>query len=101
MAKNPRLQPQRTALAWSRTSFAMFVNALLTIRAAAGAESHRLYVTAGLLGAASAALAAIGGWRQRMLLLEGEPRSPPALLMFLAACCSCIAFGAAAIGFGA
>lgn len=98
MTMDPGLQPQRTALAWRRTAFAMFVNALLTIRSAANSGSRELFAMAALLAAASAALAFVGWWRQRVLLREAVPRSPSALLMLSAGCCAGMASGAGAIG---
>lgn len=99
-ATDQGLQPQRTALAWSRTSFAIFVNALLTIRAAAEVGSPLLYVMASLLAVACVALVAMGRWRQRFVLRNGVLSSPPALLMLLVAMCAGLAFAAAVIGLG-
>lgn len=75
------LQPQRTALAWTRTGLAIFVNALLVLRVAV--QSGQSFVS--LLGVAlllsAAAVVACGAWRRRALMQSVELGSPPTLLM--------------------
>ena len=73
---DPGLQPQRTALAWSRTSLAVFINALLALRT--GAQLGRTFVVA--LGIvllfAAAGIVACGAWRQRCLAHSHAPSAP-------------------------
>lgn len=73
---DPGLQPQRTALAWSRTGLAVFVNALLALRT--GAQLGRTFVIA--LGIvllfAAAGIVACGAWRRRCLARCDVPAAP-------------------------
>jgi len=73
---DPGLQPQRTTLAWSRTSLAVFINALLALRT--GAQLGRTFVVA--LGIvllfAAAGFVACGAWRQRCLAHSHAPSAP-------------------------
>ncbi|MBX3644221.1 MAG: DUF202 domain-containing protein [Rubrivivax sp.] len=70
------LQPQRTALAWSRTGLAVFVNALLALRT--GAQLGMTFVvTLGIvLLFAAAGIVACGVWRQRYLAHSHAPIAP-------------------------
>ena len=64
---DPGLQPERTALAWTRTALAIAVNALLSIRAGLVAGEPWLIAVGVLLFGASGAVVAIGTIRRRQL----------------------------------
>ena len=67
---DPGLQPERTALAWTRTALAIAVNALLSLRAGL-IEGEPMLVAVGiLLFAASGAVVAVGTVRRRQLAGE-------------------------------
>ncbi|PSL84761.1 hypothetical protein C7T35_10390 [Variovorax sp. WS11] len=73
------LQAERTALAWSRTGLAIWVNALVALRA--GWANGRAPITAlafALLIAAGVAIAY--GVRRRRRLLDGRSPCPPSAL---------------------
>jgi uncharacterized membrane protein YidH (DUF202 family) len=75
---DPGLQPERTALAWSRTALAIAVNALLSIRAGFVAGEPWLVAIGVLLFATSGAAVAIGTVRRRQLSGERLVITPPA-----------------------
>lgn len=74
---DPGLQPQRTALAWSRTGLAVFVNALLALRAAAQSGQTLLAAVGIVLLVAAAAAVVCGAWRRQCLSEPGVPSAPP------------------------
>lgn len=78
---DPGLQPQRTSLAWTRTGLAIFVNALIVLRA--GLQTGQVLISS--LGGALLIAAAIsvfcGTWRVRNLAIHGAQSAPPAVLM--------------------
>ncbi|WP_211195860.1 DUF202 domain-containing protein [Agromyces sp. H66] len=74
---DPGLQPERTALAWTRTALAIAVNALLSIRAGFVAGEPWLVAVGVLLFAASGAAVAIGTVRRRQLSGERLVITPP------------------------
>ena len=78
---DPGLQPQRTAMAWSRTSLAMFVNALLAMKS--GMDNHdKLVVLMGLLLLSAAAAGMVcGTWRRTELLRLRGLAAPPQWIM--------------------
>src|SRR5688500_391946 len=93
--RDPGLQAERTALAWSRTALAVLANALLVLRS--GWVSERITITAfgcGLLVAA-AAIYLHGSWRRRELRTAYRAVAPRAGMMGAAAV---IALAACAIG---
>ena len=93
--RDPGLQAERTALAWSRTGLAVFVNAVLALRSgwASGETSITVLGLALLVAAAAAALC--GGWRRRHLL-SGHPMiAPPAIVIAGAAGVTWLACAAA------
>jgi hypothetical protein len=66
---DPGLQPERTALAWTRTALAVAVNALLSVRAGFVDGEPWLVAVGVVLFAASGAVAAIGTVRRRRPLV--------------------------------
>ena len=74
---DPGLQPERTALAWTRTAFAIAVNAALSMRAGLVTGTPWLVVVGVLLLAASAAAVAIGTVRRRQLSGDRLVITPP------------------------
>ena len=74
---DPGLQPERTALAWSRTALALAVNALLSLRAGLVADEPWLVVVGAVLFATSGAAVAIGAVRRRQLRGERLVITPP------------------------
>lgn len=64
---DPGLQPERTALAWSRTALALAVNALLSLRAGLVVGEPWLVAIGALLFGASGAAIAVGTLRRRQL----------------------------------
>jgi uncharacterized membrane protein YidH (DUF202 family) len=72
------LQPERTALSWTRTALALAVNALLSIRAGLVAGEPWLVAVGVLLFAASGAAVVIGTLRRRQLSGARLVITPPA-----------------------
>lgn len=89
------LQAERTALAWTRTALALFVNALLALRA--GWSHDHVVVTA--LGAAllvaAAAAAACGAWRRRCLLSRHPSIAAPSIVIAATTIATFVACGVA------
>ena len=75
---DPGLQPERTALSWTRTALALAVNALLSMRAGLVAGEPGLVAVGVLLFAASGAAVAIGTVRRRQLSGARLVITPPA-----------------------
>jgi len=76
--RDPGLQPERTALSWSRTALAIAVNALLVLRSGFVSDQPALAALGVLLFAAAAAAAAYGVVRARELGHEGGVVMPSA-----------------------
>ncbi|MFF2387478.1 DUF202 domain-containing protein [Agromyces sp. NPDC058104] len=74
---DPGLQPERTALSWSRTAFALAVNALLSLRSGLVAGEPWLVAVGALLFAASGAAVALATVRRRQLSGERLVITPP------------------------
>lgn len=79
---DPGLQPQRTALAWTRTAFAVFVNAFLVLRT--GEQSGEMLIIAlGIvLLVAGALIIGCGAWRLRLLAGSPHPVGPPIIMVW-------------------
>ncbi len=94
MKRDPGLQPERTALAWGRTALAVFVNALLVLRAGL-VGAHPDLVGLGALLLFGAALLQIFSFLRRHLLTGGAGSAPtiaaPASMMFATAALTALA----------
>ena len=77
---DPGLQPERTAAAWTRTTLALAVVALLSTRSRAGAEGLLLGFTA-LAVAATLTLACAVRLPRVLRRLHAQDRIPPAFGM--------------------
>jgi hypothetical protein len=75
------LQPQRTALAWVRTGLAVFVNALIVLRAGLVTKQLVILALGTVLLVASALSVVFGTWRVRHLAAHGARVAPPWILM--------------------
>jgi uncharacterized membrane protein YidH (DUF202 family) len=89
--RDPGLQAERTALAWSRTGLALLVHALLALRGGLVAGKPGLTVLGGLLVMAAAGATAYGGWRRHRLLRFEPAGAPPAWAMLLTTACTLLA----------
>lgn len=76
-AGDPGLQPERTALAWGRTSLAIAVNALLSLRAGLVLGEPSLVAIGALLFAAAGGTVAIGAMRRAQLSGAELTITPP------------------------
>ncbi|HUP09298.1 MAG TPA: DUF202 domain-containing protein [Caldimonas sp.] len=65
--RDPGLQAERTALAWTRTAFAVLANALLAARSGLASDSPAVTALAFVLLAAAAAAVAYGARRRHAL----------------------------------
>jgi hypothetical protein len=83
-ASDPGLQPQRTALAWSRTGLSVFVNGLIVLRAGSGAQQRFVVALGIVLLLASATTVACGVWRVLHLGKHGARAAPPWALIVAA-----------------
>lgn len=79
------VQPERTALAWTRTGMALLANALLVVRAGWSSDSTAIMAVGGLLLVACAGAFVFGAWRRQRLISGRAPLAPPALAMQIAA----------------
>ncbi|WP_159910954.1 DUF202 domain-containing protein [Pantoea sp. 18069] len=76
--RDPGLQAERTALAWSRTGLAMLVNALLALRAGWTGREAPITALGLVLLLASGAIIFYGAWRRRQLLSGQAALAPSA-----------------------
>jgi uncharacterized membrane protein YidH (DUF202 family) len=79
--RDPGLQRERTAMAWSRTGLAMLINALVVVRA--GTQGGDAIVTGlgGVLVGSAIAAVAFGFWRARRLAQGANPATPVVLVV--------------------
>lgn len=66
---DPGLQPERTALSWTRTAAGLLLNAVLNLRAAFVAESSMLLALSMTLLFAAASTFLFGWYRHRQLMM--------------------------------
>ena len=94
MPRDSGLQPERTALAWQRTAYALLTNGALLVRAALEKRSLLLGAASGLVILSAAALIMIGIVRHGALLRSDSHAAPNALLIVfaciavIATCCA-------------
>ena len=80
-ARDPGQQPERTALAWTRTSVAVLVNAALLLRVGVEERQIHLVMAGGLMLAGAVGLRAIAMHRRRSTLGQGVAVAPSGWLM--------------------
>jgi hypothetical protein len=93
--RDPGLQAERTALAWSRTGLAVFVNALLALRTGWANDETSITILGLALLMAAGGAALCGGWRRRHLLSGHAMIAPPAIVIAGAASVTWLACAAA------
>jgi uncharacterized membrane protein YidH (DUF202 family) len=91
------VQPERTALAWDRTSLALGVNAVLVMRSGLRVHSPALLVVGAVLVGLALALTWVGLVRRRQLA-SAQPRAPLPALIGLAAAATMMAGACGAWG---
>ncbi|MFF2372551.1 DUF202 domain-containing protein [Agromyces sp. NPDC058110] len=82
LPRDPGLQPERTALAWSRTGLAIAVNAVLALRDGLSSDQPALSAAGVVLFVLAAVAIAHGAVRRRQLDARREvvPPSPAVML---------------------
>ncbi|MEV0980225.1 MULTISPECIES: DUF202 domain-containing protein [unclassified Streptomyces] len=87
--RDPGLQPERTRLAWRRTTLAWTVAAVLAVKAAAHGGTSAAGVVAGALCCVLwVAFLLVAHHRIRLLAATGRPRPMPARLATAAVLCT-------------
>lgn len=94
--RDPGLQPERTALAWSRTAMAVLVNAVFALRAGFVNQQRSIICLGFMLLVAAAVLTAFSSWRKACLQRSMEP--VPAAAVVLATTAFTLLAGVTAIG---
>ena len=79
--RDPGLQRERTAMAWSRTGLAMLVNALVVVRAGTQASQPLVLGMGGVLFGTAIATVAFGFLRARRLAEGADPTTPLVLVI--------------------
>jgi uncharacterized membrane protein YidH (DUF202 family) len=101
-APDPGLQPERTELAWRRTSLALAIGCLISIRLLPEAFGEAIWALPGFLGLVASGglwIAAQRRYRQTEAALAAAPQSLPDGRTGFAL--AVIAFAAAAVGLAA
>ena len=78
---DPGLQPQRTALAWTRTGLSVLVNAVVVLRSGVQADQPFILGLGFVLLIAAAFAVGCGGWRARRLATDVAHSAPPWMLV--------------------
>ncbi len=81
MARDPGLQAERTAMAWSRTAHGALLNALVLLRAGVVEQRREVTAIGALLLLAAALTYAFARRRRRGLLRRGQPAAAPPLAL--------------------
>lgn len=81
---DPGLQPQRTVLAWSRTTLALAINALLVLRAGLQTGDQALLALGAVVGMGAGAIA-VAAMRRRHQLAHRAYAPATALIASMAA----------------
>lgn len=85
LPRDPGLQPERTALAWHRTGWAIMLNAVLGMRMGVSNSSPGVTILALALMAASGVVFWFGTYRRRALLASQPPKGATAATLLLLA----------------
>ena len=88
---DPGLQPQRTALAWTRTGLSVLLNAVVVLRSGMQADQPLILGLGFVLLVAAAVAVACGGWRARRLTIDITHSAPPGIVVGGVVGVSCVA----------
>ena len=98
--RDPGLQPERTAMAWTRTCAAMAVNGLLVLRAGWTGGNSALVAVAGMVFALAAVVLQLGRVRGVQLATETPAAASPFfMLLAMSAAVLCALAGVTAMFF--
>lgn len=97
IARDPGLQPERTALSWTRTALVVAVNALLALRTGLLHGEPWLVAAGIVLVTAAAAVASVGAVRRRQLEAGAYAPHPLLILAVAAATVAAAAAGIASV----
>lgn len=92
--RNSGLQAERAVLAWNRTSHAVFVNALLSLRSGWANKGAALTTLALLLLIAAGAITCYGLYRRQHLYSASGTSAPPAIAIAMTALVTLLACAA-------
>jgi uncharacterized membrane protein YidH (DUF202 family) len=93
--RDPGLQAERTALAWSRTAAALLMNAFLVLRSGLAGQRSSLVAVGFALLLAAGLVYVFGAWRRQELLADQGAAAPGARLI---GSCAASALAACAAG---